>query len=126
MKTNRLKKVLLAWVLVMSIATVQSCKKEDAPVTECFPDEMSATFTGSGTINGTPYTGTFEVEKTSCTEADLSAPAAGYSTHVKNLKASADGGFAGKTESGKNVSISLDGSTITIQVQDEVNFRGTK
>jgi len=125
MKKASFKTLVIAFVLTLGLASMQSCKKDTA-VTECFPDEMSATFVGSGSIEGTPYTGSFKITKKSCTEATLEAEAVGYSADVEDLKASASGLFAGKTTDGKDVSISLSGVNVTIQVEGEVDFRGTK
>jgi len=131
MKKHFIKSVFVILALVIMAGT-QSCKKKDVEeeVTNCFADEITGTYAGSGMVNGDLFTGTLEITKKGCTEINLHATSTtssvDYSKTVNSLAVSDNGDYTGKTSDGKSVTISLSGSDIQVEVEGEFNFSGRK
>jgi hypothetical protein len=129
-KKNTMKKLMKNALMAMTIVlgfgmSMTACKKEEAnPVTACFNDAYNGTYTGNLVSGGTPTLGTtVKVTKTGCQTADLTGPVLG-TVRVTQLAASNNGGFAGKSDNGSDISIAVNGNNI--EIAGAVNFNGSK
>ena len=124
-------KTFTAIIFIATVVLASSCKKDEeetqsepVAVTTCFSESYNGTYNGNGTINGTPtLSATVTLTKLSCTSCKLDAGTVVET--IVSLQESADGGYKGKDEDGKEASVQLDGTTIQVNT-DEISFTGDK
>ncbi len=116
-------------LLVITILTISSCSKDDAPAVNpatqaCFSEAYNGTYIGqSGSF---PLDGdiTVKLTKTGCETCTFESSVMGNIT-VTTLLASSGGGYAGKLADGTGIAIALNGTQLSVQSASYV-FGGTK
>lgn len=113
-------------VLVLGVT---ACKKKEvivAPVavTSCIEDSYNGTYTGTGMVGGTYYTGPLTFTKLSCTSAKLEAGST--IENLTSLTASNSGGYTGVNANNVSATIKLTNDTLDIAIGSTMTFSGHK
>lgn len=124
---NNLLKLRNVVLLAVIIIGINSCKKKETTptvVTACFEETYNGTYNGTGSVNGLPYMGDLTITKTGCETAHV---VTGNSTDdLSSLTVSAAGGYTGKTSTGADATLALNGNSISVTIGTTISFNGTK